>query len=141
VDRRHFVNVTGGLLAAGFLEGCAALVATPVTPVEGKIRLSVRNYPALSDPSGNLKLQPAGSSTPIYLLVQPDGTVAAFSPVCTHLQCTVNLGRDGMVCPCHGSTYDRAGKVLKGPAVQPLARFPTVLGSDGVLTIDVGGGK
>ena len=141
MDRRHFVNVAGGLLAVGLLPGCAALVATPVTPVNGKIRLPVRNYPALSDPAGTLKLQPAGASTPVYLVVQPDGSVAALSPVCTHLQCTVNLGRETLVCPCHGSTYDRAGQVLKGPAERPLARYATSLGSDGVLTIDLGSGQ
>jgi ubiquinol-cytochrome c reductase iron-sulfur subunit len=44
--------------------------------------------------------------------------------VCTHLGC-VPLGQagdfGGWFCPCHGSHYDTAGRVRKGPAPQNLA--------------------
>ncbi|MBE7185755.1 MAG: ubiquinol-cytochrome c reductase iron-sulfur subunit [Methylobacterium mesophilicum] len=43
---------------------------------------------------------------------------------CTHLGC-VPLGQagdfGGWFCPCHGSHYDTAGRVRKGPAPQNLA--------------------
>ncbi|MFT6458340.1 MAG: ubiquinol-cytochrome c reductase iron-sulfur subunit [Pseudophaeobacter arcticus] len=51
--------------------------------------------------------------------------------VCTHLGC-VPLGDgsgdfNGWFCPCHGSHYDTAGRIRKGPAPQnlhvPLAEF------------------
>ncbi len=51
--------------------------------------------------------------------------------VCTHLGC-VPLGNGagdfgGWFCPCHGSHYDTAGRIRKGPAPQnlpvPTARF------------------
>jgi Rieske Fe-S protein len=50
-------------------------------------------------------------------------TFIAMSLVCTHLGCTVAVTPDGMVCPCHGSHFDRGGKVLTGPAEQPLDRL------------------
>ena len=44
--------------------------------------------------------------------------------VCTHLGC-VPLGQagdfGGWFCPCHGSHYDTAGRVRKGPAPENLA--------------------
>jgi ubiquinol-cytochrome c reductase iron-sulfur subunit len=44
--------------------------------------------------------------------------------VCTHLGC-VPLGEQGdfggWFCPCHGSHYDTAGRIRKGPAPQNLA--------------------
>jgi ubiquinol-cytochrome c reductase iron-sulfur subunit len=44
--------------------------------------------------------------------------------VCTHLGC-VPIGQagdfDGWFCPCHGSHYDSAGRIRKGPAPQNLA--------------------
>jgi Rieske Fe-S protein len=43
--------------------------------------------------------------------------------VCTHLGCTVNVTPKELICPCHGSSFDRQGKVLKGPAVRPLLRY------------------
>ena len=43
--------------------------------------------------------------------------------VCTHLGC-VPLGEagayDGWFCPCHGSTYDTAGRIRSGPAPENL---------------------
>jgi ubiquinol-cytochrome c reductase iron-sulfur subunit len=43
--------------------------------------------------------------------------------VCTHLGC-VPLGDsgdyDGWFCPCHGSHYDTAGRIRKGPAPENL---------------------
>jgi ubiquinol-cytochrome c reductase iron-sulfur subunit len=43
--------------------------------------------------------------------------------VCTHLGC-VPLGQQGdyggWFCPCHGSHYDTAGRIRKGPAPQNL---------------------
>ncbi len=39
--------------------------------------------------------------------------------VCTHLGCVPNFGTGdygGWFCPCHGSVYDTAGRIRKGPA-------------------------
>ncbi|GAA4220532.1 ubiquinol-cytochrome c reductase iron-sulfur subunit [Sagittula sp. NFXS13] len=48
--------------------------------------------------------------------------------VCTHLGC-VPLGDSGdfggWFCPCHGSHYDMAGRIRKGPAPQNLHIPPT----------------
>ena len=44
--------------------------------------------------------------------------------VCTHLGCVPNFGQGeygGWFCPCHGSVYDTAGRIRKGPA--PLNLF------------------
>jgi ubiquinol-cytochrome c reductase iron-sulfur subunit len=44
--------------------------------------------------------------------------------VCTHLGC-VPIGQsgdyEGWLCPCHGSHYDSAGRIRKGPAPENLA--------------------
>ena len=44
--------------------------------------------------------------------------------VCTHLGC-IPLGFQGdyggWLCPCHGSQYDTAGRIRKGPAPENLA--------------------
>jgi Rieske Fe-S protein len=40
---------------------------------------------------------------------------------CTHLGCTISKEEGGiLVCPCHGSSFDKNGKNLSGPAVKPL---------------------
>ena len=63
--------------------------------------------------------------------------------VCTHLGC-VPLGikpgeskgdYDGYFCPCHGSHYDSAGRIRKGPAPTNLAVPDYEFTSDTVVTI------
>jgi len=68
--------------------------------------------------------------------------VVAYSGVCTHQGCPVNMwskDKKAMVCSCHGSTYDlkTSAEVIFGPAPQPLAGLP--LKSDNGLLIVAGG--
>jgi ubiquinol-cytochrome c reductase iron-sulfur subunit len=60
----------------------------------------------------------------------PEGTWLVQMGVCTHLGC-VPLGESGdfggWFCPCHGSHYDTAGRIRRGPAPRnlpvPVAAF------------------
>jgi ubiquinol-cytochrome c reductase iron-sulfur subunit len=63
--------------------------------------------------------------------------------ICTHLGC-VPLGNregepkgdyDGWFCPCHGSHYDTAGRIRRGPAPRNLDIPPFVYNSDTDITI------
>ncbi|EHH07452.1 ubiquinol-cytochrome c reductase iron-sulfur subunit [Agrobacterium tumefaciens] len=57
---------------------------------------------------------------------------------CTHLGC-VPLGQagdfGGWFCPCHGSHYDTAGRIRKGPAPENLAIPTFAFTSDTVIKI------
>lgn len=121
IDRREFVN-SCALLGAAFLAGCASMVTHPVPVASGRIQLSLAQYPELAKADGAVKLQPSGMEEPIYVLATGADFVAV-SPICTHRGCTVDVHGERLVCPCHGSTYDRAGRVLKGPAQRPLTRY------------------
>lgn len=46
--------------------------------------------------------------------------VSAIDLTCTHLGCAVVGTRAGFACPCHGSRFDRRGRVLSGPAPSSL---------------------
>jgi nucleotide-binding universal stress UspA family protein/nitrite reductase/ring-hydroxylating ferredoxin subunit len=55
------------------------------------------------------------------------GDLVLLSPKCKHLGCTVGWNHRAKTwdCPCHGSRYDAAGKVIQGPArrdLDPVAR-------------------
>ena len=138
-DRRTFLRSLGVALAAGVLApGCAAVVATPVRPVDGRIRIRPGDHPGLTGPGGYLRLQPEGAPTPIYLLSDAEGYVA-LSPICTHLGCTVEIQGARLECPCHGSTYDRRGRVLRGPAERSLRAYRVTTTADGTVVIDLAG--
>ena len=58
--------------------------------------------------------------------------------VCTHLGC-IPLGQQGeyggWFCPCHGSVYDTAGRIRKGPAPMNLAVPALAFISDTMIRI------
>lgn len=138
-DRREFMRRGAALLALALVPGCAALMTRRVGIDAGRIHLDLRQYPELGEPGGTLRLLPDGWQDLLYVLALGQGEFAALSPICTHLGCTVDIEGERLVCPCHGSTYDRAGRVLVGPAERDLRRFPARLTSDGALVIEVGG--
>jgi ubiquinol-cytochrome c reductase iron-sulfur subunit len=71
--------------------------------------------------------------------------VLAFSKICTHAGCTINLYRyplfpaqspgPALVCPCHYSTFDPAtgGNRIFGPAGRSLPQLPMALDDAGRL--------
>ena len=141
IGRRAFVERSiGAVLGTSLLTACASLVTRTVTPVDGTLRLALAHYPELAADGGSLKVIPKGSTDPIYILALGDRRYAALSPICTHLGCTVEIEQARLVCPCHGSTYDREGKVLRGPAEEALASYRTALTSDGVIVVDLPAG-
>lgn len=138
-DRRDFVRTSAASLAAAVLSSCASLVTRRVPLENGIIRLSLRQHPELAEPRGSLRLLPDGWEDPVYLLALDGGGFAAVSSVCTHRGCTVDLGGPGLACPCHGSQYDREGRVMRGPANRALTRYPVRTSGDD-LVIEVGTG-
>jgi nitrite reductase/ring-hydroxylating ferredoxin subunit len=54
-----------------------------------------------------------------------DGALALVSATCTHMGCVVawNDTERTWDCPCHGSRFDTNGRVLAGPATEPLSQI------------------
>ncbi len=52
----------------------------------------------------------------------PERGVRTMSARCTHMGCIVafNSAELSFDCPCHGSRFDTEGKVIEGPAIEPL---------------------
>lgn len=56
-------------------------------------------------------------------VIREEDEYYAIGLACTHLGCTVAVTPDRLVCPCHGSVFDRRGNVHKGPADRPLPKY------------------
>jgi len=62
----------------------------------------------------------------------------ALNAVCTHLGCLTvwKPEADVIACPCHGSTFERDGRVIAGPAPRPLPWLKIWMSDDGDLMVD-----
>ncbi len=79
----------------------------------------------------------------IYVVRTEEGGFFAQTAVCTHLGCITQWIPDAgpnqagqIQCPCHGSKFNRDGKVENGPAPKPLPHFALHLMPDGTLLVD-----
>ncbi|MGW0751784.1 Rieske (2Fe-2S) protein [Streptomyces sp. NPDC002587] len=89
--------------------------ATPTAPVELGAAAEV--------PVGGAKLY---RERKLIVSCPAEGEYKAFSAQCTHAGCVLDKIVEGAGnCPCHGSRFDVAtGKVLRGPATDPLPAVP-----------------
>lgn len=72
------------------------------------------------------------------LIVRRGEELLALSPICTHRGCKVRPQADqGFVCKCHGSQFDKDGKVLTGPAARDLLRLKVKRSPEGHVLIRV----
>lgn len=87
---------------------------------------------------------PIGSRTVIegrgVEIVRDRDGIHAISLVCTHLGCLVraveNDSELGYACPCHGSTFTKAGEPRGGPAPRALPWFDVYVDLTGTLVVD-----
>ncbi len=72
----------------------------------------------------------------VFLLSRTaEASFTAVDAICSHQSCTITgIAGTTYVCPCHGSRYDRNGRVQAGPATASLRQFATSFAS-GVVTI------
>jgi nucleotide-binding universal stress UspA family protein/nitrite reductase/ring-hydroxylating ferredoxin subunit len=103
-----------------YLLGSVPSRVAHLSPVDVLVAKTVgRSIEDLAPGHGGL-VQVEGRRLAIYKA--EDGSVTTLSPRCQHMGCTVDWNdADGTWdCPCHGSRYDRHGRVIKGPAKKDL---------------------
>lgn len=105
-----------------------------------------QEHDVLADPeSGNVEQQPSYAQNAVRAK-RPE--IGVYVGICTHLGCSPKYYGEvtgevfsedwpgGFFCPCHGSRFDLAGRVVKGvPAPDNLPVPPYLYESDNVLLI------
>ena len=67
-----------------------------------------------------------------------DGTLVAYSSICTHLSCAVlwESDREELLCPCHNGRFGASsGEVLAGPPPRPLPVIDLEERADGIYAL------
>ena len=118
--------------AADLKVGDQQVLAFPMDPATNQPRSGTRLNQALV-----IRIDPASLDEEMKA-ASADGIVA-FSAVCTHQGCPVNMykkDKDVLFCSCHGSEFDpkAGGKVVGGPAPRRLATLPIKV-EDGVIVV------
>ncbi len=84
---------------------------------------------------GRLLIKDGNTSVMVMSNPTKPGSVYAIDSVCTHQGCLVDWDGDKkqIVCPCHGSTFNADGSVIKGAATKPLKSYEAKLDGDAIL--------
>jgi len=90
----------------------SGVVASSTTPITNTGSVQVDSPVYFEYPSGY----------PNVLFKRSDGSLAAYSLLCTHVCCEVTYEASSKIfyCPCHGSEFDSSGRVIVGPARSSL---------------------
>ncbi|MGI5218133.1 FAD-dependent oxidoreductase [Nocardia sp. CA-290969] len=115
--RRLHPKVEAGTLLKSGLEVGRHLVGDRLAP--GTFVDTAADLP----PGSGAVMRRSGRRCAVYR--DTDGELHTVSAVCTHLGCVVafNDAETSWDCPCHGSRFDIDGKILEGPATEPLEQI------------------
>ena len=138
ITRRYFLELVSGGAVITAAAGSLILTGQYLSP-------NVLLEPSLRFKAGTFENYPPDSMTmnkeqKVFIIRAKEGYFYAMSAVCTHLGCIANWkSEDGIVaCPCHGSKFDKEGRVIDGPAPRALPRFAVTLDEQGQLIVDKG---
>jgi Rieske Fe-S protein len=133
ISRRGFL--VGGGIALGGLLGCATAITYQAIVVDDRIaipRLELERLEAVGKP---VVVKTPELPHPIILIPVDADNFRAVSAECTHLGCDVRPSQNFLVCPCHGSTFDMTGEVVRGPAPSGLDTYPVEIKGDRIEII------
>jgi cytochrome b6-f complex iron-sulfur subunit len=105
-----------------------------ITPTTITLDLSKPGAAVLNNAGGFLLIGAANA-----MAVNVNGTIRAFTSVCTHAQCTTSWAFESsrLICTCHGSQFSTEGQVVIGPATAPLKSFASTRNGN-IVTITRG---
>jgi cytochrome b6-f complex iron-sulfur subunit len=130
INRRQFV-LGGGAALCACMAGCAAGGGAAAAPWTGPMTFDLPNPDKIANGIDTRWLETGG-----FFLVRDGGRIVAVTSTCSHKACALSPKFTEYVCPCHGSRFTPAGKVLVGPATTSLDHFGISLTPKGTLFVD-----
>ena len=122
---KGLLGLVGALGLGGLIYGTYRFLA-PSAGADASVEISLSDIPM----EGAYPFQ--YGTSPGLLFRGEEGSMKAFSLVCTHLACTVtwNPEKKNFYCPCHEGLFDAEGHVISGPPPAPLERFKVEVKGD-----------
>jgi Rieske Fe-S protein len=135
IGRRDLLRVLGAStgMVCGGMAACApgsivtgGLERLPEAQ-DGRILIPVAQFPQLLKVGGCVVGESAGMADPLAIAREKEDRFLAVRALCTHMTCILRFNELNVTldCPCHGSTFETDGRVITGPAQQPLRSLTT----------------
>ncbi len=137
MNRRAFLNWVGVGWLASSLPIAIAACSSNTTQADTNNKGEFNSVGTVAQLSKNNQLLNKNSLVGAVLVVRTNqaSSLSAVNPTCTHAGCTVTWAAKSQkfVCPCHASEFGTDGKVLKGPASEPLKTYKAKIEGNSVL--------
>lgn len=139
MERRTFLAHTCQLCLLGAasivlpeLTSCTSTRVFKTIPVNNTVEVPINLFETTTLNYVRLK----GSYFDIAVQKEADNTYIALLMRCTHQENQLTPISNGFLCSLHGSTFDKEGRVKKGPAEMSLERYKTsVVGENVVIQL------
>lgn len=127
-------------LGSALLSGMSAAVAVVGKGFHARVdgpRLRIAKLSAVPL-NGSLLFRYPSEADPCILVRRDDGSVHAFSQVCTHLSCAVvhRPEKKSLFCPCHHGWFNAdTGAPTGGPPTRPLPKIRLEVDGDDIYAV------
>ncbi len=136
-DLAKFLTLGSGTIVAATVG--VAVIGDRLRPRGRGPRMRIEGAESLPR-NGSLLFTYPTAEDPCILVRRADGTLAAYSQVCTHLSCAVvhRPAEDELFCPCHQGHFDcHDGRPSAGPPTRRLPRVQLERSAGGIFAIGV----
>jgi Rieske Fe-S protein len=140
MQRRTFLKGACRICLLGAATASVAGMASSCSPAAGKalFKPDIRDN-LVEIPLSLFEKQPLQVISPrqfpyeIAVMKENENSYKALLLSCTHYENQLTATGNGYRCTAHGSRFDKEGKVLNGPAEDPLKQLKTTIGNNHLL--------
>lgn len=120
----------GGLIAGSFLSSCMSNNYVSATTVGNKLVLSKSSFVLIKEDGSTLLrkyvlVRCEQLQFPVCIYRMGEDSYSALLMECSHNSCELSPHGDYLICPCHGSEFDKTGRPQNPPADHDLRTFKT----------------
>jgi Rieske Fe-S protein len=136
MDRRNFIKTGCALCLAtstgmiSLLESCTPIPLYKTTTTDRKVLVPLTEFSKYNF----LIVRPEDLSYDIAVIKISDSEFRSMVMLCTHAENPLQFNGNEFRCSLHGSTFNRLGKVQKGPAEKQLTNLKTKI-QDNLLIV------
>ncbi|MBI2429113.1 MAG: Rieske (2Fe-2S) protein [Ignavibacteriales bacterium] len=128
MNRKEFLISCGyGCLGlngiAALLQGCSPVNYLYAETENNVVRISRSEFGTNENIARYIIVKTSGLQYPFALYRFSDSEFTALLLQCTHQGTELNVNGDIITCPAHGSEFKNSGRVLHGPAEEPLQSY------------------